>query len=206
LISSDVEPGAAAMRSRSRPGFDAGIVNRLGETSLPIRTGSKALRPIGLDPSPLGSSSTARGCLLCSPTVRNDRDLQVVEVSAIGSAGRGGDAGFNVSLDRAGQDFCNYLHDKKLVRSGASGLTLIACRVAESSILSRDKRVLSRVRAFPSRRAGTSNASDLLASPFRRDDQDHRHAAPVLRSPPGTLPCSTVGGPRARQEPTPGSE
>jgi hypothetical protein len=33
--------------------------------------------------------------------------LEVVEVSAIGSPGRGGDAGFNVSLDRAGQDVCN---------------------------------------------------------------------------------------------------
>ena len=53
LISSDVGHGAAAMRSRSRPGFDARIVNRLSETSLPIRTGSKALRPIGLDRSPL---------------------------------------------------------------------------------------------------------------------------------------------------------
>ena len=140
MISLDVGHGAAAMRSRSRPRFDAGIVNRLTETSLPIRTGSEALRPIGLDPSPLRSGSTARGRLLCSPTVRNDRNLRVVEVSAIGSPGRGGDAGFNVISRPANS--CSYLHNSP------SGLAIIASWGAEGSFMGRDKRVLSRAKTF----------------------------------------------------------
>jgi hypothetical protein len=73
--------------------------------------------------------------------------LKVVEVDPIGSPRRGGDAGLDVSLDLAGRRGFVQLPARQLVRGGASGLTTIACWVAESSIVGRDKRVLSRVSA-----------------------------------------------------------
>ena len=117
--------------------------------TLPTLTGSQLIRPISAR-SRVRVESSVVGEVIGNLGVGGREgpapSLEVVEVDPIGSPRRGGNADLDVTLDLAGRRGFVQLPARQLVRGGASGLTTIACWVAESSIVGRDKRVLSRVR------------------------------------------------------------